>query len=110
MRSVKQHMKITVHREACCSQDDQVGPLEAEYDIETDTTFSSLIEVIIKSRFLQFSSTHNRISGEVDGEELVEIFSPYSANARQPAFMTNPSASAVELVGERILSFYFRHV
>jgi hypothetical protein len=67
-------MKITVHRQACCSQDDQCGPLEAEYVIEADATFSSLIEIIIKSGFLQFSSTHNRISGEADNKRLVEIF------------------------------------
>ena len=103
-------MKLTVHREACCSQDDQAGPLEAEYRIEADTKFSSLIEQIIKSHFLQFSSTHNRITGEVDGKQLVEVFSPYGVNAREPEFIASPGASVCELVGSKILSFHFRHV
>ena len=103
-------MKITVHRQACCSQDDQVGPLEAEFSIDADTTFSSLIQEIVKSGFLQFSSTHNRITGDVEGKGLVEVFSPYSANPKPPEFKENPSASAVELLGEKVLSFHFRHV
>jgi hypothetical protein len=103
-------MKITVHRQACCSQDDQCGPLEAEYSIESDASFSSLIQEIIKSGFLQFSSTHNRISGEVDNKKLVEIFSAYSPNAKQPEFDVAPGARATDLLSGKILSFRFRHV
>ena len=103
-------MEITVHRQACCSQDDQCGPLEAEYSIEADAAFSSLIQEIVKSGFLQFSSTHNRISGEVDSKGLVEIFSPYGPNARQPEFNVSPSERAVDFLNGKILSFRFRHV
>ena len=103
-------MRITVHRQACCSQDDQCGPLEAEYNIEADTAFSSLIHEIVKSRFLQFSSTHDQLSGEVDGKWLVEVFSPYGPNARQPEFNASAHMRAVELLSGRILSFRFRHV
>lgn len=71
---IRQPMKITVHRQACCPQDDQCGPLEAEYSIEPDASFSSLIQEIIKAGFLQFSFTHDRLSGEVDNKWLVEIF------------------------------------
>ena len=112
-------MKIAVHRQACCSQDDQLGPLEAEYVIEADATFSSLIEKIIRSGFLQFSSTHNRISGEVDNKWLVEIFAPDRApfspdpiepEAKQPEFNVNPDERAVDVLSGQILSFRFRHV
>jgi hypothetical protein len=103
-------MKITVLRQACCSQDDQAGPLEAEYNIETDTTFSALVQEIVKSSFLQFSSTHNRITGEVDGKEIVEVFSPYGANVRQPEFKVTPSTPVVDLLSGKILSFHFRHI
>ena len=103
-------MKITVHRQACCSQDDQVGELEAEFSIDPDTTFSSLVQEIVKSGFLQFSSTHNQIAGEVEGKSLVEVFSPHTVNPKLPEFKVNPSATVVELLGEKVLSFRFRHV
>ena len=103
-------MKITVHRQACCSQDDQIGELEAEFSIAPDTTFSSLVQEIVKSCFLQFSSTHNRITGEVEGEGFVEVFSPYTVSPKQPEFKVYPSTSVVELLGEKVLCFRFRHV
>jgi len=103
-------MNITVHRQACCSQDDQIGPLEIKYSIEVDSTFSLLVDEIIKSRFLQFSSSHNRIMGEVDGIELVEIFSPYSENVRQPEFKVNPNMRVVDVLGAKSLVFNFRNV
>jgi len=103
-------MKITVRREACGYQDDQVGRLEAEYTVEADATFSSLVQEIIASRFLQFTSTHDQVTGEANGVELVEIFSPYTANPRQPEFKVDPGACAADLLDERSLSFSFRHV
>lgn len=103
-------MKITVHRQACCSQDDQIGELEAEFSIAPDATISSLVEEIVKSGFLQFSSSHNRITGEVEDKALVDVFSPHSVNPKQPEFKVNPRATVVELLGENILSFRFRHV
>ena len=84
-----------------------MGSLEAEFSINADATFSSLVQEIVKSGFLQFSATHNRITGEVEGKGLVEVFSPHSANPKQPDFKENPSASAIELLGEKVLSFRF---
>ncbi|WP_129212775.1 hypothetical protein [Crenobacter cavernae] len=103
-------MKITVYRQACCSQDDQLGPLEAEYNIGADTTFSSLIQDVVKSNFLQFSSSHNRITGEIDGKEMVVVFCQHITNNRQPEFKISPSTSAIDLLNDKKLSFYFRHV
>lgn len=60
-------MEVRVIREACCAADDQLGPLEAVYRLEDGATISDLLEQIRSSRFLQFSSTHDRLSGEVDG-------------------------------------------
>lgn len=103
-------MKITVHRQACCSQDDQVGPLEAEFHIDTNASFASLIQEIVQSGFLQFSSTHSRITGEVDGRGLVEVYSPDGASPKLPEFTVNPSTAVIELLGESVLAFYFRPV
>jgi hypothetical protein len=103
-----QHMKITVHRQACCSQDDQIGPLEAEFHIDANASFGSLIQEIVQSGFLQFSSTHSRITGEVDGRGLVEIYSPDGVCPNLAEFTVNPSVPIIELLGERVLAFYFR--
>ena len=103
-------MNIKVNRQACCSQDDQVGPLEAEYQVEAETLFSTLIQQIVKSGFLQFTSTHNRMTGEVNGKAVVEVFSTYGGVARQPEYIENPSDPISEVLGGRPLSFYFRHV
>jgi hypothetical protein len=103
-------MNITVRRQACCSQDDQMGPLEMKYTIEANSTFASLVHEIIKSGFLQFSSSHDRITGEADDKELVEVFSPYSMNTRQPEFKINPNMPVVDVLGDKSLAFSFRHV
>lgn len=103
-------MKITVHRQACCPQDDQAGPLEAAFSIDAHATFSQLVQDVVRSGFLQFSSTHDRITGEVEGKALVEVFSPHGAHPRQPEFKVDPGAPAFELLGQRVLSFHFRHV
>ena len=108
--NIRCRMKITVHRQACCSQDDQIGELEAEFSIAPDATFSSLVQEIVKSGFLQFSSTHNRKTGEIEGKGLVEVFSPYSVNPKPPEFKVNPSTSVVELLGENVLSFRFLYI
>ena len=102
-------MKVTIFREACCYQDDQVGPLDAEFIVEANETFFSLIQKIINSGFLQFTSSHSRITGEIDERDLVEIFSTYDEKAGQIEFKVNPNTPAVDLLNEKVLSFYFHH-
>ena len=103
-------MKITVYRQACCSQDDQLGPLEAEFSIGANTNISSFIQEVVKSNFLQFSSSHNRITGEIDGKGIVVVFSQHFTNYRQPEFQVSPSTPAIDLLNDKEISFYFRHV
>jgi len=103
-------MKITVYRQACCSQDDQLGPLKAEFNIGANTTISSFIQDVVKSNFLQFSSSHNRITGEIDGKEIVVVFSKNFTNNRQPEFKVSPGTPAIDLLNEKEISFYFRHI
>jgi hypothetical protein len=106
----KEKMKITVFREACCSQDDQVGPLEAAYDVEPNESFASLIQRVIQSSFLQFTSSHSGMTGAVDGTDVVELFSVYDEKAGQIEFKVNPNAPIAELLNGNALSFYFhRH-
>jgi hypothetical protein len=109
-------MEITVHRQACCSADDQMGPLEAKYRIETQTTLSTLIKEIITSNFLQFSSSHDHLTGEVEGRKFVEIYStngfytPYGSYCKMPEFIVDPDENAMKILGGKFLSFHFRNI
>ena len=97
-------VNIQVLRQACCAADDQLGPLTADYSIATDAPLSELIEQIRASRFLQFSSTHNRISGEANGQRLVDVF---SSEGPPPVFHVSPSMPVSTAVGDHMLSFRF---
>ncbi len=66
-------MQVRVLREACCSQDDQLGPLEAAYDLEADSTILDLVRAVVRSQFLQFSSTHLCLTGFVGGAAFVKV-------------------------------------
>lgn len=98
-------MDIKVTRQACCAADDQAGPLEAAYAVEEDSTIADLVERIRASRFLQFSSTHNRLFGEVEGVCLVEVL----AGRAMPEFHVSPVATVGSVIGRRTLDFCFRH-
>jgi hypothetical protein len=100
-------MKVRVFRQACCAADDQVGPLDAEYEIQDNKPLSYLIELISASRFLQFSSTHNQISGEIAGKSIVEM---YPHGGTPPVFHANPNEPVSSVIGTQTLHFHFRTV
>lgn len=100
-------MDIRVIRQACCAADDQMGPLDATYTVADNASLAQLVQRIQASKFLQFSSTHNRLSGEVDGVCVVEVFAAWE---RKPLFHVDPQAAAGTVVGTRTLDFLFRHV
>lgn len=100
-------MIIQVIREACCAADDQLGPLDASYEITPETSLSELVERIVQSRFLQFSSTHHSLCGESNGRLLVEVHAP---GGPAPIFHAPASERVSELIGENTLIFDFRHV
>ena len=100
-------MDIRVTRQACCAADDQLGPLEAVYTLGEDATLAQLVQRIEASKFLQFSSTHNRLSGEVDGVCVVEVFGGW---LRRAQFHVDPATPVGSVVGGRVLDFAFRHV
>ncbi|PZQ71691.1 MAG: hypothetical protein DI563_17235 [Variovorax paradoxus] len=99
-------MKVRVLREACCAADDQMGPLDAVYRVDADASFAELIAEIRASRFLQFSSTHQRLSGELGGVTVVEV--PAASDAT-PVFFVSASAPVGRMVRGRTLHFRFRH-
>lgn len=52
-------MRIEVTREACCSQDDQLGPLSLQIELPEESLIWELAREIGEANFLQFSSPHN---------------------------------------------------
>lgn len=102
-------VRVMVSRQACCSADDQMGPLDTTYWLAPEDSFGALVEQILESCFLQFSSTHTRLTGEVNGLPVVEVFSPHSPQVRHPVFIQPAEASALAVLSGGELSFYFRH-
>lgn len=55
-------MKIEVTRQACCFQDDQIGPLKMVVDMPDGAAIWELAKEIGEAGFLQFSGTHSFIA------------------------------------------------
>jgi hypothetical protein len=68
---------VRVLRDACCAQDDQLGPLETTYDVRPDATLRDFVTSVADSGFLQYSASHTSMLGFIDGKEFVRVFSPY---------------------------------
>lgn len=98
-------MKINVIRQACCAADDQINRLDAVYEVDGNTTIEVLIRKICSSNFLQYSSTHNRLSAEVDGRQVAEIYASGDPTWTLGVLPTEPVASAI---GDNTLHFVFR--
>lgn len=62
---------FTVYREAVCSADDQLGPLELTCMLPVDATLEQLVDAVRGAGFLQFSSTHRTITGRVGDAAVV---------------------------------------
>ena len=100
-------MKIQVFRKACCSQDDQIGPLEATYVMSPDAVLKDLVDQIVASKFLQYSSSHTTMLGEVGPLQLVKVFSPYHAEGKPPEYLAPPDQRLRDLLLEEAVSFRF---
>lgn len=100
-------MLVRVLREACCAQDDQMGPLEATYEVAPASTFGDLIASIVDSRFLQYSSSHVVLQGEVDGVPVVRVFSAHYTRNRPAEFFVDPGRPVDHVVGSKSLTFRF---
>lgn len=98
-------MRIEIFRQACCAADDQSGKLETVYEVNSGTTLEALIQKICLSDFLQYSSTNDRLSVEVDGRKLAEV------NASGDTIWSpdvSPSTPVGLAIGRRGLHFVFR--
>jgi hypothetical protein len=107
-RALGSAMEVRVLREACCAQDDQIGPLEASYIVNRDTSFEELVVLIQESQFLQYSSTHVTLQGEIAGTPVVRVFSPFYMNNKPAEFYANAASQSVaSVVGVIPLQFRF---
>ena len=98
-------MRINVLRQACCSADDQINRLDAVYEVDSKATMETLLRKICESDFLQYSSTHDRLSVEIDDRQVAEVFP-----SAPPVWMADigPETPVKWLVGDRTLHFVFR--
>jgi hypothetical protein len=100
-------MKFHVTREACCSQDDQLGPLAFAYELSADATLQDLTDTVIRSGFLQFTSTHSVMVGELGRDTLVRLFSPHSEHLQGPQYLKPADLLVRNLIGLGELHFRF---
>lgn len=100
-------MHIRVTREACCSQDDQLGPLEATFAITASTTFGELIAAVAGSKFFQYSSSHTTLQGDVAGRATVELFSSFYMKGKEPRYLVSPNEFAARVVSSGVIRFRF---
>ncbi len=66
-------MKIEVSRQACCAQDDQLGPLTIDVELSDNATIQDLARAIGEAKFLQFTSSHHTINCYSDKRLLFSI-------------------------------------
>lgn len=100
-------MQVLVLRDACCAQDDQLGPLDASFNVSLNTTLGELISAVVESNFLQFSSSHVTLQGEVDGTAVVRVFSSFYLNGKDAEFFVSADQLASTIVGVSYLRFRF---
>ena len=103
-------MKIAVHREACCSQDDQLGPLDMAFELDGECRLDAFLAAVMGARFLQFSSSHTEMSCRVAGQEVARVFSPYAAPQQATAFVAAPDALVHSLAPHGAIEFVFDRV
>lgn len=102
-------MNVDVRRDACCSQDDELGPLEMRFELPDDCSLQEFLMAVMDSRFLQFTSTHAEMSCRVSGTEVARLFSPYALPLRNAEFTVAPESrfqslglGSVEFVFDRL--------
>lgn len=101
-------MRIEIIRDACCAADDQRGPLDLKLDVSSTLPLRILIENIESAGFLQYSSSHTSLSGLVDGEAIVRVFSP-SHDKKKAEYFVAPETPSSQVLKHGQLEFRFQH-
>ncbi len=99
-------MKIRLLREACCGADDQAGPLDMTLDVDPSQTLGDVIQAVMRTHFLQFSSTRHTITGYVQDVPLLRVVALPGAPQRAE-FLVAPSQPVGPLLDEGLMYFRF---
>ncbi|MRW89104.1 hypothetical protein GJ699_03810 [Duganella sp. FT80W] len=99
-------MKIKVLREACCAADDQVGPLSLSLEFDGQVTLQSLVESVVASGFLQYSSSHTSMFGYFGEVAVVRVYSPYHST-RETEYLADPATPIQAVSGNYLVDFRF---
>ncbi|MDB5846900.1 MAG: hypothetical protein JWP29_652 [Rhodoferax sp.] len=100
-------MKIDVHREACCAQDDQLGPLAMSLEVAEQCSLAEFLAAVAAARFLQYSATHTALHCRVAGRPVATVFSPYTLPVRTPEFVVSPATLLHDLATDHRVVFHF---
>jgi hypothetical protein len=100
-------VRVQVLRDACCAQDDQLGPLEATFEVPQSATIGDLVSIIVDSRFLQYSSSHTSLVGFVGEQPFVRVFSSYYVPNRGPEFVAPSTELVTTVLGNQTIEFRF---
>ena len=103
-------MKLAVHRQACCSQDDQLGPLDMDFELDASCRLDALLATVMGARILQFSTSHTDMSSRAEGRELARVFSHNAVPQRATAFVAPPDALVQSLAAAGAIEFVFDRV
>ncbi len=99
-------MRIEITRDACCAQDDQIGPLEMAFEVAPDALLRDLVTIVVNAGFLQYSSSHVTMVGFAGKTEIARISSPYYTK-REPEYLLSPDLSISELLKNGQIHFQF---
>lgn len=94
-------------RQACCFQDDQIGPLEAEYDVDEKCRLDEFLDAVERSGFLQFSSTHAQMSCRIGGRKVGTVFGPGYLVRRKPVHAIDPTSLIRNIPSKGAIEFVF---
>jgi hypothetical protein len=99
-------MRIEITRDACCAQDDQIGPLEMIFEIDPEALLRDLVTIVANAGFLQYSSSHVTMVGVAGKTEIARISSPYYTK-KEPEYLLSQELSISEVLKNGQIHFQF---
>ncbi|WP_307698837.1 hypothetical protein [Variovorax boronicumulans] len=85
-----------------------MGPLARTFELPERCSLESLVNAIVASRFLQYSSTHTALHCRIAGKEVAIVFSPDELPARGPLFVVAPDTAVQSIAAtDREVEFVF---
>lgn len=83
-----------------------MGLLEMTFDIPPNNALHDLVTQVVKSGFLQYSSTHTTMIGAAGGIDIVRVHSPYYKN-EESEYLVDPDRLICEVTKNGSIHFRF---